>query len=729
MKNFYLSTLMLLLSLGFSINIFSQISQGGIPRSFTESGISAIFEQIILEQPDITAIEIEDAMNGYEGNMRPRVGVSVIVDKGINNSGTWTQLVNGGKIWRLNLKCDGAIGLGVYFNDFYLPDGGELYIYNADKRQVLGAFTQSNNHHSGLFATQLIQGEEVTLEYFQPGWVTEPARMNISELSYAYRFVDFAFSDEGGRSSWWCMININCEEGDDWQNEKRGVVKQYMKVGIGYYLCSGSLVNTTDWSRDPYVLTAAHCGFGASANDLNTWIFYFNYEAPSCSGTTGPQNQTVTGASLKAWDHFNSIDNIDDSDFYLVLLNTSVPSSYNPYYNGWDRRDVAGEDGVSIHHPDGDIKKVSTYDQMVSSTFWTGKPTHWMNWWIETTNGKSITQGGSSGSPIFNQDKRIIGDLTGGYASNTCETPSPSFYGKFYWSWDKAGTSAAYRLKDWLDPVESGDTVCDGVPANPIPPTADFQADQTMIMQGETVHFMDLSGNKPQKWTWILEGATIDTSYVKNPNVIYADTGWHDVTLIVENPDGNDELTFEDYIYVGYVSPPVAGFTSDTTMIAPFGTIDFYDESQGDPYAWKWTFEGGTPSSSENQNPENVKYYASGLYDVKLVVTNAGGQDSVFKENYINVVWVGIDEMGLPRNIKLFPNPSDGFFKLEVINIDSPIIRAEVFNVLGSSILTAENIYGGNSLLIDLNNQKEGIYLVSVTVNNIKTLQRISLIK
>ncbi len=108
-----------------------------------------------------------------------------------------------------------------------------------------------------------------------------------------------------------------------------------------------------------------------------------------------------------------------------------MPTAYNPYFNGWDRSDEAGDDGVSIHHPDGDIKKVSTYEQMVSSTFWTGKPTHWMLWWAETTNGKSITQGGSSGSPVFNQDKRIIGDLTGGYASNSCDNPSPSFMERY----------------------------------------------------------------------------------------------------------------------------------------------------------------------------------------------------------------------------------------------------------------------------------------------------------
>lgn len=728
MKRFTLNTFILsLLCIGLSFNALAQISEGGTPQSFINKNIGIDNPVVILDKPDMDQIRIEDEHNPVK--TRPRVGVSVLVNKGIHNAGTWTELDNGDQIWRLKLSCPDALALGVYFDDFYLPEGGELYLYNENKKQVLGAYTQNNNHSSGLFATQLVQGDKVTLEYYQPAYVTGHAIINISELSYTYRFVDFAFSNEEDRSSWWCMINVNCEEGDDWQDEKRGVVKQYMKVGWGYYLCSGSLINTTDWSRDPYVLTAAHCGFGASSSDLNQWIFYFNYEAPSCNGTTGPQNQTVTGASLKAWDHFSSIENIDDSDFYLVLLNSNVPSGYNPYYNGWDRRDVPGEEGVSIHHPNGDIKKISTYEQMVSSTFWTGKPTHWMNWWAETENGRSITQGGSSGSPIFNQDKRIIGDLTGGYASNSCDNPSPSFYGKVYWSWDKAGTSAAFRLKDWLDPIESGDTVCDGIPHDAIPPACDFEADTTDIMQGDTVYFTDLTTNKPQYWKWLLDGAHEDTVFVQNPVAIYSDTGWHDVKLIVENPDGMDSLTMEDYIYVGAVAPPLADFGSDTSMIEPYGSIDFFDESEGEPYAWLWTFEGGTPSSSDEQNPEQIKYYASGLYDVKLVVTNAGGQDSITKTDYVNVVWVGLDENKLLQNVKLFPNPTSGNLFLEIENLEIENAELKIYNMLGEKMIEFDNIRDENRLQINLGNQHEGIYFIVIEINDTKIVQRVSLIK
>ncbi len=727
MKRFNTLCISLLFIMGFALQSFAQISHGGTPPSFIDGSVADNIEVINLEKPDMEQIMIEDEMN-VNDNLRPRAGVSVTVNKGIENSGIWTELENGGRLWQLSLHCPDAQGLGVYFDDFQLPDGGELYLYNENKKQVLGAFTKSNNKETGLFATQLVQGDIVTLEYYQPAWVTEAAVMNISEIAYNYRFFDFLFPEEDGSRSWWCMINVNCEEGDDWQDEKHGVVKQYMKIGFYYYLCSGSLVNTTTWDRDPYVLTAAHCGFGATTNDLNTWIFYFNYEAATCNGTYGPQNQTVTGCELKAWDHFTSIENIDDSDFYLVLLNSSVPASYSPYYNGWDRRDVPGEEGVGIHHPDGDIKKISTYDYMVSSTWWTGKPSHWQLWWIETVNGKSIMQGGSSGSPIFNQDKRVIGDLTGGYTSNSCESPSPAFYGKFYWSWDKAGSGPAFRLKPWLDHANTGDTVTDGIPGTPIPPEADFEADVTNIMQGEQVQFTDLSGNKPQSWEWSFPGGEPETSNEKNPVVIYADTGYHDVTLYIENPDGNDELTMENYIYVGSVAPPVTDFEADTTQIAPFQTVNFFDLTANDPIAWQWIFEGGTPNTSDEQNPESIKYYSSGLYDVTLIATNGGGDDTLTKENYINVVWVGVDENNLPQNVKLYPNPTTGHLILEVTNIEFEKLNIEVYNSVGGLVYEEQKDNAGKYLL-NLNDQPEGIYFVTLRVNDMKTVQRVSLIR
>ncbi len=81
----------------------------------------------------------------------------------------------------------------------------------------------------------------------------------------------------------------------------------------------------------------------------------------------------------------------------------------------------------------------------------------------ETNHG--VTEGGSSGSPIFNQDKRIVGQLTGG--SSFCNSPTaPDFYGKMDKNWDDNPNSASQKLKEWLDPLDTGELFIDGAYAD-----------------------------------------------------------------------------------------------------------------------------------------------------------------------------------------------------------------------------------------------------------------------
>jgi len=209
--------------------------------------------------------------------------------------------------------------------------------------------------------------------------------------------------------------------------------------------CTGALVNTTAQDGRPYFLTANHCG-----SNPGNWIFYFNHETPDCEGELeAPINQSVSGATLLA--------NNAESDFRLVELNSDVPESYNVCYSGWDATDnpstVASAYG--IHHPAGDVKKICFEDDIpfqnnvggFSNQVW------FINQWE-----LGVTQGGSSGSPLFNQSGLIIGQLAGGNAG--CDGPVNNggydFYGRIGVSWD-FGSSPATRLKDWLDPLNTGE--------------------------------------------------------------------------------------------------------------------------------------------------------------------------------------------------------------------------------------------------------------------------------
>lgn len=626
MKRFF-TLMMVLIALSFAMpqQVLAQRSEPGIPQSNLYKDLPMQVDFHEFEAPDMAVIEAEDLAN----DLQYRAGVAIPVNLNIDNSGIWTELPDGGKIWRLSLKVEGAQALGVYYDNFWLPYGGELYLYNEEKTYVIGAFTENNNNPDCVFANQLVEGDLVTLEYYQPPEQTIEPIISISELAYNYRGVQFSYSPERGGSAW-CMINVNCPEGDNWQDEKRGVVKQYMKIGWGYYFCSGTLINNTEQDLTPYILTAWHCGEDATTADLNQWVFYFNYEATACTGNWGPSTYSMTGCYKRAEGSYTS-----GSDFLLLELKTNVPSSYNAYYNGWDRRNLGADSGVNIHHPAGDIKKISTFTNQATSSQWNGNGvlSHWKVWWAETVNGTSITEGGSSGSPLFNQDGQVVGDLGGGPADN-CTNPQYSLFGKVSFSWDQMGSANSQRLKPWLDPNNYAPLTWEGT-YDGTAPSPDFSADISTIPTGESVEFEDMTSGNPLEWEWTFEGGDPATFSGNNPPAItYSTPGRYDVTLVATNTIGSGTKDSVEMIIVG---APAADFSASNTYIVSGESTDFTDESEGDPISWSWTFEGGTPETSSEQNPVGIEYNTQGAHDVTLVVENDYGTDSITKEGFVVV--------------------------------------------------------------------------------------------
>ncbi len=713
-KNFY-TFIALFISVLFLNPIMGQISQGGTPPSFEEENLRSEVKHLVFENTrNMDDVALEDDMRAEEGLVY-RAAIPVEMNISMVKEGTWETLSNGDQLCRLKISSPGALAIALYYDNFWLPAESRLFVYSADQFQLIGAFTQENNTADGLFVTELIKGDELILEYTAPAYVTKKPVIHISELAYGYRDMNFLFEapkpDRDG--SLWCMININCPEGDDWQDEKKGVVRQWMKIPGGYAWCSGSVINNTNMDLTPYVLTAHHCGEGCTQSDFNQWIFLFHYEASDCYGTTGPETSSMSGCELRA-----SGDRYVGSDFMLLELNNSIPGSYNAYYNGWNRSNNASPSGVSIHHPAGDIKKVSTYSSALGSSQWNGNGvlSHWKATWAPTVNGTSITEGGSSGSPLFDNQGRIVGDLGGGPGSSGCDNPMYSLYGKVYWSWDKMGTGLGQRLEPWLDPAGTGTMYLDGMYV-PAAPSADFDATNTYIQTGTPINFHDLSTNAPTSWEWTFEGGTPATSTEQNPtSVTYDQPGNYDVKLKVINALGNDTeiksayitvggpnanyvadttqgvagdpIQFNDltnptpdswlwkfgdgqtsteqnpahiyetageftvtliasnqygtdslarYRYIKIFSAPVIEFKASNTSIPSSSSINFTDQSTFDPFEWEWTFEGGDPATSTEQNPSNIAYAERGLYNVTLKATNQYGSNELTKEAFIKV--------------------------------------------------------------------------------------------
>ncbi len=393
--------------------------------------------------------------------MPPRFGYPHKVNYDLTNSGTWQVLPNGDKLWQLNVICPGALSVNFCYDKFWLPEGGKFFVYSKDRKHSIGAFTYKNNKGDNInprgFATGLVYGNDVVLEYYQPKDISSEAIISIEYVVHGYRFINVGGRGIGSSGS--CQVNINCEEGKNWQCEKNSVA---MIVVQGCRLCTGALINTTNYSQEPFFLTANHCitglGDAMTNNELNNTTFYWKHEAPGCENTTTTPFITTSGAIILA--------NNAASDFALFRL-TEDPkelASFTPYYLGWDNSGDSGDPGVSIHHPSGDIKKISTvYSQPTSMTYGSNLHTYWRVFWDETPNGYGTQERGSSGSPLLTATHKVIGQLQGGYGY--CSQPYLySRYGKLNVSWNGYGNdSICRRLDCWLDSIGTGQQVLEGL--------------------------------------------------------------------------------------------------------------------------------------------------------------------------------------------------------------------------------------------------------------------------
>ena len=542
----------------YALSAFSQIDRGGVPRSFQPQFLLKSQVQVIdIESPDLRAIQAEDD-EAARLEKSYRVGVEVPVNISLIDAGQWESLTNGGRICRLSLNCIGAQGLGIIFGKVQLPAGSDLFIYTTDKHNVLGAYTAAEIRDNQMFTTRPIYGDRIVIEYYEPSNNNENAEIQLSGLTFMYRgFEQIVSSELKSVSSGNCEVNVNCDEGQNWQNQKQGVVKILTKVGTKFFYCSGTLMNNTSQDFSGLFLSASHCskdfsGGSATAADYSRWVFYFNYESPDCVSSAA-QEQTVLGAEMLATS--DSPSNIG-SDFLLLRFLENIPPKYNPYYCGWDAGNNTSTSGVCIHHPDGDIKKISTYISPLTSGTWGSTPnTHWIVRWASTANGHGVTEGGSSGSPLFDDEGLVIGTLTGGESS--CQNPTgPDMYGKMSFSWASNGSLAEQQLKPWLDPDNTGIIKQPGS-FNAKLAVADFSASSSIIPVGGTINFQDLSSGKPNKWKWYFQGGNPSESTEQNPSAIrFERFGAMNVKLVVSNEFNTDSIVKEEYIDVRAVVSP-----------------------------------------------------------------------------------------------------------------------------------------------------------------------------
>lgn len=459
--------LIVLISFLFNVgNSFAQIHEGGLPFSFNHviDCNNCVIPFAEMPVVNVDSLVKEDLVNDNYKEIPWRFGYNHFVNLNTENSGQWTTTIldNGDleHVWRLGIHCPNALTINIAFDNFVIPKGGKLFIYNEDKSQVLGAYTDKTNQPDHQLGVELCKGSSIIIEYDESPDVpvgqslTYNSGINIFRVTHGYRSLyKHLMKSFGYGFSQSCENNVICDP--NWSKEKRGVA---CLIEGGNAACSCSLINDVPSDGTPYILTANHCG----SSGFGTWVFMFNWDSPTCPPSVqGPTTYTISGATQKAV-------NVH-SDFNLLQMTSTPPDTFNVYYEGWSNIWVYADSTTGIHHPAGDVKKISfaaapTQDGGMQNEG-NGAADVWrVGQW---TNG--VTEGGSSGSPLFDQNHRVIGQLYGGPSS--CGAGPIDYYdvyGKFATSW-AYGSTAGTRLKDWIDPNNTGALVNDGYDPNVTP--------------------------------------------------------------------------------------------------------------------------------------------------------------------------------------------------------------------------------------------------------------------
>jgi len=431
-------TLLVLLGVGNpalsqSANEFHQVPPGLGPAVGPLSSV----ERVETATVNVEVLSAEDrVLDSIPGGGPTRFAYPIVVDLPAASTGTWQTLGDGSWLWRLRIVSPGAQSLNLAFSQFDIPEDGRLWVYDPLGGVVHGPYTAQDRTADGELWTPVVVGEEIVIELHLLSSAPDDVRLEVGRVNYGYRFFGESSPDQG-----WCNIDVICPQGDPWRDQIRSVGFYILS---GMYICSGSMLNNLSQDLTPYFLTADHCG--VTSDNADTMVFYWNFESPTCGLLSGGSlTDTQNGATLRAtW---------SSSDFSLVELLQEPPMEYHVFYAGWDATGNTPQAVTAIHHPRGDEKALAIETDPVT-TEW---GTHWyIDAWTEGT-----TEPGSSGSGLWDAaSKLLVGDLTGGYAS--CSDPQGAdWFGKLSVSFPGGG-SPSNRLKDWLDPEDTGELTCPG---------------------------------------------------------------------------------------------------------------------------------------------------------------------------------------------------------------------------------------------------------------------------
>lgn len=730
MKSFYIKTSLLLLLSLFVFNLSAQ------DYSVHKHKIGAKGKKIQMPKFNKKQLQLEDSINEIYKVGGVRFAQKFEVDLNPDNSGESVYNPDGSRLWMLDIKSDSAYSINIHFSKFKLAEGDTIYIYNSDKSKIVGPLTIKDNLQSGQLPIVPIDGEAITVELRQSAKVSALRAIQIGAVNHDYRGFR-GLPNQLGSSNDNCSLHASCVP-------EIATIKQSVCLLIlgGTELCTGSLVNNTANDNKPYILTAAHC-FGdlpsetyAHADALApSVIAFFNYESPLCkSSIRGNMEQAIGGSTLKAY--------AKDIDLALIELSSLPPADYRPYMAGWNVSHTPASSAFGIHHPYGTVKRYIKENHAILSISAPSEllllsESHWRvsHWEIGTT------EGGSSGSPLFDMSGKIIGALSGG--GSYCGNGQSDYYYRLNKAWEQY-PAANNQLKAWLDPTSSGVTSLAG--KNPY--GNDTTLRYTHLTSSESVKKEYFSST----YTGMIAGQNSATAneYAEKFN-LSENAYLYGVFLMPAkaNADPNDassnNITIR--VYAGNGLP-------DNSYLLDYKVVDLKT------LQWNGTAFAGTKKLSFTNNENYIRFdapvavgkdfyisydvpYSNLPTDTLCMYTAAdrisGGLETAYAKvggSWMSMydfaglrtsLWmdpvirydstaIGLDTSLVERgnSTVVFPNPAKDFIRVMTRDDKAGLCTISLYNYLGQKILTETGKVLYPAITIDLSGTTAGVYYLRV---------------
>jgi lysyl endopeptidase len=650
-----------------------------------------------------------------------RLAVPVSIDLNIPKLINWTQekeFVYG----KFVIKLNKALSASINFDQFYLPMNTEIFIYNENGSMITGAITEKENNLNNSWGSWVYQGEYIIIEIKTPITTINQLLLHSNNVAYGYKEIYKSIKVGGFGQSGSCNINIICPLGNGFEGE-RNSVSTILSANGGEF-CTGSLIMNTCGTNQPYYLTANHC-FVANS-DTSGWRFAFQAWSTTCPLPGVNTNGVIyNGSTLRARNAA--------SDFCLVELNSTPPVNSGIHYTGWSRSSVPATTSTAIHHPRGDLMKISRANNPVTVGSFGGTTNqHWTANWSPQNNGAGqtvtpVTEPGSSGSPLFDQNHRIIGQLHGG-PSACGGSQLWDFYGRFDLSWDGGGSDAT-RLSNWLDPANTAAITTNTTNINNLTGTnVAFQISGNSIICNSETYLAPVGGTS-YNWT-ITEGASLvtltgnGTASITLTAIPYL-SGQVTLYLTMGNNCGNMIGTKNVWVGVPQFNV-VRDATQNESCDTKFHYVPFYINTPPNSaieilfLSPQVTYTVGSNNLYTFKFPKGY----SGPFEYIISSTNTCGTyiyDSVDMgdSNMIS----NCNSMGLLANTnlyKIYPNPTNNVINVSLADenekpITTSKIIAELYDFSGQSKQKVE--VKNNTASISVVGLQKGVYILNINID------------